>query len=276
MGAGASVPDKMDEATCQTMTGEKFDKAKFDEIKDAEGFITKEQLMAAMPPSETSVTDKVFATSRSLSIEDGTPTGLPPEAFVEAVPAAGGNKVEINLLELPQAIERSIAKGLTPMVVDDSPDHKVDTFFGYNFQMLDAKQLSLGVAQKKATKEENLDKARKSVVSAMKHNKTLVISMQQGSPSFNDWFNSETEFPVTALLTSAGSALKENTKNGWPTKLYREADLQSGIAACQPEFQVVVSTWFGPDDFEEFLFDEGMGMSNIPKELFEFIVVKSD
>ena len=102
--------------------------------------------------------------------------------------------------------------------------------------------------------------------------------MQQGSPSFSDWFNTETAFPASTVFTAAGKALGNNDKDGpnWPTKLYVESEKESGMALAREGFQVVVTSWFEADDFEEFLFDEGMGMANFSKELFEFIIIKQE
>mmetsp|Transcript_44438 Transcript_44438/g.121113 ORF Transcript_44438/g.121113 Transcript_44438/m.121113 type:complete len:180 (+) Transcript_44438:372-911(+) len=47
MGAGASVPDKVDLDTCKSLAGDRFDQSKFDEYKDADGYITRDQLLAA-------------------------------------------------------------------------------------------------------------------------------------------------------------------------------------------------------------------------------------
>jgi len=41
------VPEKVDLETCKALAGDRFDQAKFDEFKDADGFISKEQLLAA-------------------------------------------------------------------------------------------------------------------------------------------------------------------------------------------------------------------------------------
>ena len=59
--------------------------------------------------------------------------------------------------------------------------------------------------------------------------------------------------------------------------LFREEDREQGIAFCRDpvQFKVIMSTRFGPDDFQEYLFDESYGLLK-GKELYSFIVVKSD
>ena len=134
----------------------------------------------------------------------------------------------------------------------------------------------MNVAQKKTTPEEALEEARKKLVNAMKNGHTLVVSMQQGAPSFSDWFNAEESFPALSVFTDGGLALADNDKDGpnWPTKLFKDGEKESGIAVAREGFNVVLTSWFEADEFEEFLFDEGMGMNSFPKDLFEFIIVK--
>jgi quinol monooxygenase YgiN len=51
MGAGASA-EKYDAAATQVLAGDKWDQGKFDEIKDADGYITQQQLLSLAPPVE--------------------------------------------------------------------------------------------------------------------------------------------------------------------------------------------------------------------------------
>ena len=134
---------------------------RFDGLKDADGFISKEQFLEAAPPEEAT---------------GGAAEGAAPAA-AEAAPTGGG-KVVTPLEDMQKAIEETIKKGLTPMIIDSSAGHAADAFFGYNATMLDAKQLSLDVAQKKKTQEESLEEARKTLVGAMKFGK--VRSRQAG------------------------------------------------------------------------------------------------
>ena len=56
--------------------------------------------------------------------------------------------------------------------------------------------------------------------------------------------------------------------------IFKDGEKESGIAVAREGFNVVLTSWFEADEFEEFLFDEGMGMNSFPKDLFEFIIVK--
>lgn len=52
MGAGASIPDQIDESTAKSLAGDKFNQAKFDELKSDDGCITKEQFTSAAGAGE--------------------------------------------------------------------------------------------------------------------------------------------------------------------------------------------------------------------------------
>jgi len=201
--------------------------------------------------------------------------------------------ITIALTALKETIANTIANGLTPLIVDSSKEHAVDTFFSYSGVMIDVKQLSLNVSMKKITKEDALEKAREGFVSSMQNGRTMVVSMQQGSPSFNDWFNTPTEWPIEAIATKAGKPLtiqsekgeggdegnaKSEYGNGIPKAVMREKDLAKhhGFAVVQESFEIVFTTWFSVEDYEEFLFDEGRGLSKLNKDLFQVIIIKED
>lgn len=57
MGAGASIPDEIDEAKAQELAGDKFDKAKFDELA-TDGKITKAQFLEVAGPQTKCVCSK--------------------------------------------------------------------------------------------------------------------------------------------------------------------------------------------------------------------------
>lgn len=203
----------------------------------------------------------------------------------EGAPAAESTTgpITIALTELNVTVSNALSKGLTPLIVDPSENHVVDTFYQYNGVMIDAKQLSLNVSLKKMTKEEALEKARNGFVSALQQGSTMIVSMQQGSPSFNEWFNTTSEWPLEAIATKGGKPLtiasndKSNSEfgNGIPNAVMRENDKlkYSGFAIVQDKFEVVFTTWFEPEDFEEFLFDEGRALCNLSKDLFQIIII---
>lgn len=165
-----------------------------------------------------------------------------PSAEIEEVAAAEDIKGPKTILlgQLQAAVAQAVSQGRTPLVVDPSAAHVVDTFYGYSAVLVDAKQLSLDVAMKKLPQEDALEKARKGLVSALQGGRTLVVSMQQGSPSFNEWFDAPTAWPMASLTAGAGKALTVAdpvTKEfgaGAVKAVMRDADMvrHSGFAIC--------------------------------------------
>jgi len=272
MGAGASVPDKLDEATCKTIAGDKFDQAKFDESKDADGNITKEQLMAFAPAEEAAAPAEEATAPAEEAAAPAEEAAAPASAAVEAV--------TIPLTGLQEAIKAAQEAGLTPLVVDSSEDHKVDTFFSYGSGVcvMDAKMIGLKVAKKEATQEESLDEARKKLVFAMKKGFSLIVSMQQASPPFSDWLDNDDAFPATEVFTNSGKGLAGDAGQAFADKLFKPEDTAdtAGMALSNDDFNVVLTTFFDKDSYAEFLFDDGMGLSKFGPSLFQPIIIQAE
>ena len=135
--------------------------------------------------------------------------------------------------------------------------------------------VSLKLSKKEISQEEALEKCRAPLASAMKHGETLVVAMTNCSPSFSTSLDSDTEFPTAELFKGAGKGVATNE---WAEKLFREADTanSAGLAIANPDFRVVLTTAFESSDIKEFLFDEGMGLSKFPTELFQIIIIEQD
>jgi hypothetical protein len=228
-------------------------------LQNEEGFVTKEQI------------DQL--------IKDSAEVDRPAEGAADEGPAAEGpngniGPVNVDLKNLPGAIDEAIAAGLTPLILDDSDQHVVDTFFSYSAVIVDVKQLSLNVAMKKMTAEAALEKARSGLVLALQSGRTLVVACQQGAPSFNKWFNTENEWPLGTILTRAGKGYTAE-KSTLADAVMRDVDKvnSSGFAVVDPKFATVVTSWFKAEDYEEFLFNGGKGpLGSVGRKAFRVII----
>lgn len=92
------------------------------------------------------------------------------------------------LTNLEFALKKAYDTGLTPIVLDTSVDDKVCTFFSYQPDMviLEAKSLIFDARKDLLSA---MEKARRALVSAMKHGKTLVIRLGTTAPDFNHTLN---------------------------------------------------------------------------------------
>ena len=110
-------------------------------------------------------------------------------APVDGEDRAGAPDIEkIPLTDLLEAIDRAVAAGKTPLVVDRSEHGVVDTFFSYrSVQVLDAKKLGLDRSLKKIPVPELLDEARAKLVNALKYGFPFVVACQTVLISFSPY-----------------------------------------------------------------------------------------
>jgi hypothetical protein len=198
MGGGLTVPETANEEECRAFAecaGVEFDAARFTELAVETGVggelaVTRSQLNELSIP-----------VSNSSDAEANTPAEV-----VRQPPSPPA--IKILLPELVETVEQVFSAGLTPLILDPSHGHNVDTFFRYsNTSILDAKRIGLDVAMGVASEAEGLEEARRALVIAMKRGKSLVVSMQQASPPFSSWLNHPDYFPAQEVFTNAGQAL---------------------------------------------------------------------
>ena len=199
---------------------------------------------------------------------------LPADFKCKAGPNAAKS---VPLTELPAAIEEAQAAGFTPLVVDRSADHAVDTFFSYSATILDAKKMQLDVSVQKMEMAEVMERCRKQLLSCLRQNKQLVVACQGCAPNFVGQFDDakcgldlsgkanesqkgegKSFLPTELLFENGGKGLLAEA--AWE-KLFREEDVKDagGMAFVDPEskFSVVVTTQFNYEDLDDFLFKEG-------------------
>merc|ERR1712094_47206 len=97
---------------------------------------------------------------------------------------------EIKLEALVEAVESAIKAGKTPLVIDRSEAHNVDTFFSYQggAVILSGKKMTVEKSKDKKPVPEILENARKDLVAAMKGGKQLVICCENSVLDFATTF----------------------------------------------------------------------------------------
>jgi hypothetical protein len=135
--------------------------------------------------------------------------------------------------------------GRTPLIVDNSEDDKVATYYSYQPDAILLESTKMIVESTKKPLQDVLEYARVRLMSAMKYGKTLVIRMGSSAPDFSGSmcdevlrFKSESDelcyFPME-VFTGGGAVLKTE---GWPEKIFREEDMRphKNIAYCRYEY----------------------------------------
>lgn len=270
MGSGVTVPEHMTENECAALcksVGLPFDEARFEMF------------------AEESRDDGLWRIQRSCIIPDIAKFA---RAKREASAAESlqlertiRNPIKICLQELVETLDAIVADGLTPLVLDESRGHNVDTFMRYSpTSIFDAKKCGLDAALKKCTEEDALEAARKALVHAMKRGLTLVVCMQQASPPFSSWLNHPDFFPAKEVFARSGRGLIED--EAWAQRIFREEDTADshGFAIPHKDFRVIVTSWFGSAaDARQYHFAQNRafsGVTGLHESLFQLVVIKND
>jgi len=184
------------------------------------------------------------------------------------------------------AIERAYRMGKTVLLIDNTEEHIVDTFYVYQAALvLEAKSLVLDAARGVKSIDEILEGCRMQLVNSMRYGQTLYIRLADSACDFKGMFSSPDRFPLEVFDRRHVSGLQEyregTANNLWGSShplaaALRETDLvQGGI--FQPRFghkereadgslagfEVVVCTQFGTAEFEQFLHE------SLPFELIQ-------
>ena len=142
MGASASILEKATEEQKAEITAE-IEKLKADGVAEEEIEKTlKEKYAEILAAAEATPTAEAPVAS------DGAPT----EDAGATAPAAAGGGLEtktIPLADLQAEIDAAVVAGKTPLVIDNSEDNKVDTFFMYGSSVIiDGKKMGLDKTMK--------------------------------------------------------------------------------------------------------------------------------
>lgn len=194
----------------------------------------------------------------------------PAPAAAPAQPPAPEGVTRFKLTDLKTVIFTAIEEGLTPLILDQSPEHKCDTFFNYTseFSVIDVKKMGLAATTEKKPVEECLEMVRPSLVHCMKPPGTgckAVLAMQQGAIDFVGKFNAENALPL-AMFDNAGKGLI-GVDNAISKPMFREEDTkeQAGMSSCGDDFGVIVSSYFSSEDIFDFVFKGDYGLPDKSK-----------
>lgn len=218
--------------------------------------------------------------------------------------------IHCDFVDIRDYMEKAFSTGKTPLIIDTSDDEKVCTYLSYqtDHSILEAKSMILKLASHSLL--DALEYARRMLVNAMKHGKTLVIRMGTSAPDFKSTFHDDNlhkllnqenctdfktcesktnyesidvkknhYFPKEAileggrLLRDVGSSRDFQT---WADKLFREEDSfpHKNIAYCRDEFRVCFVSQLAPEDIDECLFGSEWG--GLPeKDQFQILIVDS-
>ena len=298
MGAGAStLPAAVDKPTAKTFAGDRFDEKAFDAAAK-DGVVAKDDFLKAAEKVRraaarpTTVASKCAilcakfderrkeAIAAELSREESA--RLATKAFWEeqecepywTVPM-GGDSQFARCCGLLDAVKRAQAAGKTPLLIDNSEDRLIDTFYSYQqVQVLEAKRMVLDEA-KGTARAAVLERARVQLVNAMRFGQVLYVRLANTACDFSNKYSGADTLPLELFDASAVALLNEKFgsapadvadeqarhvgANLWEAAedpfaaTLRAEDAAKGAFVPRRGFEVILCTHFGAEDATELL-----------------------
>lgn len=177
------------------------------------------------------------------------------------------NVLFCEITEFEWNLDQAFKSGQTPLILDTSFDDKIRTFFSYQPDVLIFEAKSLIIQTSSSSLMESLDNARKHLVNAMKHGKTLVIHLGTTAPDFTHQYNDDSvptptnslgvqsSFFPSEVFHQAGRLLREDQ---WAERLFKEEDMfpHKNFAVCRDEFKVCLLSKCPLENVDEYLFGQ--------------------
>jgi len=179
---------------------------------------------------------------------------------------------QISIKDVLEAINEAHKKGKTALILDNTPNQRVETFFAYRGAfIIECKKLIVDKA-KGAKVEDLLSEERDRFWSGkcFKYGQTVVFRLANTACDLKGTFNSGI-FPTLAMLDRTevakvlGAENANNAKSSPFIKMARTSDeeMELTCSGINEQFAVVVISQFTEEDYEEFLKDM------LPLELFQ-------
>jgi hypothetical protein len=192
-----------------------------------------------------------------------------PENFVDEEVAEVNtddfNGLPFVLMEnlLPE-IERIVdVEKKTPLLLDDSFDRNLATYFQYKGVLVDGTKMNLPLRNKARPKPKDwMENFRASAVEAMKRGQTLALDMGEcdnGKLPLEKTLCKPDSVPKSIMLMG-GRGLTSSKM--YYMKVWREPELEHGEAIVNPDFRFVVITQHSPKVYAKEIGEETLNLDN--------------
>jgi hypothetical protein len=94
-----------------------------------------------------------------------------------------------DFLDLRHFVELAFLTGKTPILIDNSQDEKVITYYSYQTDSILLEAKSMILQQASGSLQSAMEIGRKALANAMRHGKTLIVRMGQSAPDFRNTLN---------------------------------------------------------------------------------------
>ena len=215
----------------------------------------------------------VYVHSLTHEFAANRPEGFVDDGDLKAKEDAAGGLPVVELTDVVGEIKRIIEEEKkTPLLLDDSEDRKLATFFSFKGVLVDGTKLALPLRNKARPKPKAfMEELRTKAVQAMKGGQTLCLDLGESEGSKAAFWSTlcKPDGVRKELFIEGGKGLTRN-KMAY-TKMWKDEEKEHGSACPRDDFQFVVVTALSPKEYEKELFDDA-----VPKEHAYPVVVASD
>lgn len=191
---------------------------------------------------------------------------LRPEDFVDEEakvvetvdPACGLCSVGISDLmdEIAKTVE---TEQMTPLLIDNSEEGVLTTFFSYKSILCDLSDLGLPLQERRKKKikpKTEMEKLRQHAVNAIKNGATLAVSLGKADSSTNFKMLCKKDcFPIEMFQQGGKRILTPSFPAPRCAKMFREEDKESGQVLFKEKFQMVLISTLTPSEVKSELPD---------------------
>eukprot|EP00908_Phaeocystis_cordata_P023830 Transcript_6283.p2 GENE.Transcript_6283~~Transcript_6283.p2 ORF type:complete len:371 (-),score=164.78 Transcript_6283:1271-2383(-) len=174
----------------------------------------------------------------------------------EDEPVYEGKVWRVPITALEPALAKVAAAGKTPLLLDATDTRVTDMYFMYSeATVVEAKKVVTDVRMAGTTVEAAREGLRTQLVHAMRWGHLLVVRMANSAADFCGSYCSPDAFPVDLFDATKLPAGRDAARDPLWLPVLRPADTGGGPAPLPvpPQFSVVVTSTFKPDNYEKLL-----------------------
>ena len=189
-------------------------KTKFDALI-AEGK-SEDEAMEACKAAAAEIAAETSNVDSAAEAPAAAETSAATEAPAEGEAAADALAVKtIPLTELKNEIDLAVAAGKTPLIVDNSEEDKVNTFFQYGSAcMIDGKKMGLDKTMQNIPVPDIMEEARQKLATSLKLGQPVVFALTKSCTDFAGTFTDTVAKENTALAMALSFPSKCSTTQG--------------------------------------------------------------
>lgn len=202
----------------------------------------------------------------SMRPEDFVDEGDQSDATAVKEEDDAGGLHRVVLTDLVAELDKCVDEKLTPLLVDNSDDRKVERFFEYHGKLVDFTGLGLPINEQRKRKikpKAEMEKLRVAAVAAIKAGSTLVLNLGNIGDNVNFKALCKRDvFPIEMFSEAGKRILTPSFPEPRCAKMFRDEDKEASGVTFRDTFRLVLITALTPAEVQSSL-AESLPMENI-------------